>query len=113
MVNVPKVPQNLLLGQEVSQAQAVQGDPVQGRQGLSNRTGQASLRQKAVRIRGSDQARLPQEGQDHQKSGTEAGVHQVQGEEAAAVEEVQALRAGRRQEEEGTDDTVLSLEFLI
>lgn len=37
----------------------------------------------------------------------------MQGEKAAAVEEVQTLRAGRRQEKEGTDDPVLSLQCLV
>lgn len=46
-------------------------------------------------------------GQDHQEDRAAYGVHRLQEEDAGSPEEDQALRAGRRQEEEGTDDPVL------
>merc|ERR1711976_145082 len=57
--------QDLLRWQEVQEAPGAQGHPVQGRQGLELRPGQAPIRLQADGFRWSDQARLPQEGQDH------------------------------------------------
>merc|ERR1712080_724754 len=51
-------PPYLLQGQAVPQAHPAQGHPVQDWQGLALRSGQASLRQEAVRLRWSDQARF-------------------------------------------------------
>ncbi len=39
---------------------------------------QAPLRSQAVRVRRSDQARVPQEGQDHQEDRAQAAVQQLQ-----------------------------------
>ena len=47
-------------------------------------------------------------GQDHQEDRVAYGVLQVQEEDPVPHQEDQALRVGWRQEEEGTDDPVLS-----
>ena len=47
----------------------------------------------AERLWWSDQARLPQEGQDYQEDRSPVGVQRVQAEEAASPEALQALRA--------------------
>ena len=65
---------NLL--QEAEQAHDFQSHPVQGWQGFPLRSGKTSLRQKTVRIRRTDQTRLPQEGQNHQKDRSPTRVHQ-------------------------------------
>lgn len=64
--------------------------------GLALRTGKASLRQEAVRLRRTDQARFPQEGQDHQEGCASSRVHELQDQGAIVVEALQALRAGVR-----------------
>ena len=46
-------------------------------------------------------------GQDHEEAGPSFGVWHVQAPSPGAHQEDQALRAGRRQEEEGADDPVL------
>ena len=51
----------------MQEAHPSQGDAVQGRQGLIVRPRQAAIRQEAGWFRGTDQARLPQEGKDHQE----------------------------------------------
>merc|ERR1712157_423521 len=90
---------NLL--QEAEQAHDFQSHPVQGWQGFPLRSGKTSLRQEAVRIRRTDQTRLPQEGQDHQEDRPQAGVPAMQNREHAAYQALQALRNWRREEEEG------------
>jgi hypothetical protein len=66
-------------------------------------TGQAPLRQEAERFRWTDQARLPQEGQDDQEDHPQNGVPEVQVQEAVRHQEMQALRARRNQEAKGSD----------
>ena len=46
-------------------------------------------------------------GQDHEEAGPSFGVWSMQAPSPGAHQEDQALRAGRRQEEEGADDPVL------
>merc|ERR1712233_149263 len=57
----------------------------------------------------SIQAHSEEEGEDHQEVGAQDGVLGLQVEEPGAHQENQTLRAGRREEEEGTDDPVLNL----
>merc|ERR1712146_176448 len=59
--------QDVLRAPHVPLAPNAQGDAVQGRQGVALRAGQAPLRRQAEGLRWSDQARLPQEGQDDKK----------------------------------------------
>lgn len=50
-------------------------------------------------------------GQDHQEDCAAYGVHRVQIPQADSPEALQALRAGRWQEAQGTDDPVLGTFF--
>lgn len=86
-------PKHLLQGPGVPQAHPAQGHPVQGWQGLALRTGKATLRPQAVGLWWSDQARLPQEGQDYQEGRLAIGVRQVQDQGSTGSEAMQALRA--------------------
>jgi len=61
--------------------------------GLRLRTRKETLRPKAVRIRWSDKARVPQEGQDHQEGRAKTGVHTMQDQGTAVAQALQALRA--------------------
>jgi hypothetical protein len=91
-------PEDLLQGQGLPQAHPAQGHRVQGWQGahtsvsrprtirgplttkpgLALRARKETLRPQAVRIRWSDQARLPQEGQDNEEGRVEIGMRQLQ-----------------------------------
>ena len=83
------------------------------------------VRPKAARLWRSVQAHSEEEGKDHQEVGPQDGVLCLQVEEPGdlleqrekrptrkmipgAHQENQTLRAGRREEEEGTDDPVLT-----
>jgi len=57
---------------------------------------EAPLRPQAERFRWSDQARLQEEGQDHEKNCAEIGMHQVQGQVAEGFEALQDLRTFQR-----------------
>jgi len=91
----PEDAADVLQGQGVPEAPAPQSDAVQDRQGLARRTGQATIRPKTVRIRWSDQARLPQEGEDDEEGRLAARVHVVQVQASARPQALQALRARR------------------
>ena len=51
----------------------------------------------------------PLSGQDDEEDRAAYGVHGVQAAHPGAAEASEALRVGRRQEEEGTDDPVLGI----
>ena len=51
---------------------------------------------------------MPLSGQDDEEDRAAHGVHGVQAAHPGAAEAGEALRAGRRQEEEGADDPVLT-----
>lgn len=59
--------------------------------GLPIRSGKAPIRPQAVRLWWSDEARLPQEGQDNQEGRAEVRMHELQNEGPAGTEAVQAL----------------------
>jgi hypothetical protein len=61
--------------------------------GLSFRTRKETLRPQAIRLRRSDKACFPQEGQDDQESRAETGVHTMQDQGTAVAQALQALRA--------------------
>merc|ERR1712126_212523 len=77
------------------------------RQGFAPGPRQAALRSQAEGIRRSDQAHLQKEGQDHQEDRTPFGVHRLQAQGPSDHQALQAFRARRREEEEGTDAPVL------
>ena len=87
----PKDTKHLLQGKGVPEAHPAQGHSVQGRQGLAVCSGKAPIRPQAVRLRWSDQACLPQEGQDYQEGCVEVGVRKVQDQGAVIAEAMQAL----------------------
>lgn len=58
---------------------------------ITLRPRKAALRPQAIRLRRSDETSVPQEGQDDEEGGAEAGVHVVQDEGAAGVEAMQAF----------------------
>merc|ERR1712110_228422 len=58
-----------------AQAPELQGDSVQEGQGVAVLPGSSTLQPKAVRLWWSDQADLPQEGNDHQEDRPEDGNH--------------------------------------
>merc|ERR1712079_89635 len=80
-------------------APKLQGDPVQEGQGISLLPGSTTIYPKAERLWWSDQADLPQEGQDHQEDRVEDGNHLRQGQEEVrhheADQAMQVLRARR------------------
>ena len=117
-------PPHILQGQDLQEAHTTQSHTVQGRKGetenptlvYSNpgrlptasrilgltsspgiviRPGKAPIRSQAVRLRWSDEARVPQEGEDNQEGRVETGVHSMQNEGTAKSEAMQAFRAGR------------------
>merc|ERR1712105_299089 len=94
---------------QVQKAHGPQSDAIQEGQGLSAGSRQTSLRPQAKGIRRSDQAHLQKEGQDHQKDRPQIGVHRCKLQEKASNDhqEMQAFRAGRREEEEGTNAPIL------
>lgn len=59
---------------------------------------QAAVRPEAVRFRWTDEARFPQEGEDHKEDLAAYGVQQVQAEVPARDQALQALRAWRPEE---------------
>lgn len=59
---------------------------------------QAAVRPEAVRFRWTDEARFPQEGEDHKEDLSAYGVQQVQAEVPARDQALQALRAWRPEE---------------
>lgn len=61
--------------------------------GFALRPGKEALRPQAVRLRWSDQTRVSQESQDHEEGCVETGVRELQGEDPASTEAMQALRA--------------------
>merc|ERR1712241_658765 len=69
--------------------------------------GQEEVRSQAAGLWRSVQAHPEEEGEDHQEVGAQDGVLRLQVEEPGAHQEDQALRVGRRKEEEGPDDPVL------
>ena len=75
--------------------------------GLALRPGEATIRPQAVRLRWSNKARLPQEGQDDQEDCAAVGVRCLQDQDAISTEAMQALRTGvcgrRRRHEHGAD----------
>jgi len=93
----------------VQKTHPAQGHAVQERQGFAPGPRQAALRSQAEGIRRSDQAHLQKEGQDHQKDRPQIGVHRCKLQEKASNDhqEMQAFRAGRREEEEGTNASIL------
>ncbi len=90
-----------LQGQDLPQTHTPQGHPVQEGQGLYLRARKASLRSQTIRLWWSDQARLPQEGEDDKEGRIKIGVHSVQIQDAAPDQALQALRAWWRQKDEG------------
>merc|ERR1712181_39821 len=97
------------MGCQVQQAWQVQGDSVQEICRVQAGPGKEEVRPKAARLWRSVQAYSEEEGKDHQEVGAQDGVLCLQVEEPGAHQEDQTLRAGRREEEEGTDDPVLTL----
>merc|ERR1712194_271723 len=63
--------------------------------------GKQTIRREAEGIRWSDEAYLQKKGEDHQEDRSQAGVHQVQVQAHCQHQAHQALRAGRRHQEEG------------
>merc|ERR1711976_518247 len=78
-------------------APKLQGDPVQEGQGVSILPGSTTIEPKAERLWWSDQAHLPQEGQDHQEDCAQDGNQLRQGQEEVrhheANQAMQVLRA--------------------
>jgi len=66
---------HLLQSAKVQKPPGLQGDAVQGRQGLARRAGEAAVRQQAGGLRRADQARLPQEGEDDQEDHAAPDLH--------------------------------------
>ena len=58
----------------MSQTRGAQGDAIQVRQGVELRPGEASVRLEANGLRGTDQARLSQEGQDDAQDRATVGM---------------------------------------
>lgn len=105
---------HLLQGSRLQETYATQGHPIQGRKGqmkptskhdrsnlthslgLSLRTRKAPIRSQTVRLRWSDEARVPQEGEDNEKGRVEVGVHSMQDKGSAVAEAMQTFRAGVR-----------------
>jgi len=69
--------------------------------GLSVRPGKATIRPKAVRLRWSNKACVPQEGQDDEESCAEIRMCFMQDQVTTVAEAMQALWVGRWQEDEG------------
>merc|ERR1712038_1123540 len=103
----PEEPSDLLSGREVQQAPEVPRDAVQEVAGVQVRPGQAALRQEAAGLRRTVQAHPQEEGQDDEEDRAAHGVPGVQAAHPGGSEAGEALRVGRRQEEEGADDPVL------
>merc|ERR1712156_341476 len=103
-----EVPPDVLPGPEVQQSQEVPRDAIQEVPGVEIRSGQEALRQEAAGIRRTVQTHPEKEGKDDEEDRAAHGVHGVQAAHPGAAEAGEALRAGRRQEEEGADDPVLS-----
>jgi len=78
----------------LQEAHSAQGHPVQGWQGFPLRPRKETLRPKAVRLWRSNQARFPQEGEDHEEDRPEIRMHRLQDEEPAGPEAMQAFRTG-------------------
>lgn len=103
---------HLLQGQGLPKAHSTQGHPIQGGQGtryrrrsgehwlidpgIALRTRKASLWSQTVRLWWSDQACVPQEGEDNKEGRVEIGVHKLQDKGTIGVEAMQALRVGVR-----------------
>merc|ERR1711879_293556 len=79
-------------------------DAIQEVPGVQIRSGQEALRQEAAGIRRTVKAHPQEEGQDDEEDRAAQGV---QAAHPGAAEAGEALRVGRRQEEEGADDPVL------
>merc|ERR1712061_259133 len=103
-----EIPEDLLSLPEVQQSQEVPRDAIQEVPGVQIRPGQEALRQEAAGIRRTVKAHPQEEGQDDEEDRAAHGVPGVQAAHPGAAEAGEALRAGRRQEEEGADDPVLS-----
>merc|ERR1711879_65143 len=82
-------------------------DAIQEVPGVQIRSGQEALRQEAAGIRRTVKADPQEEGQDDEEDRAAHGVPGVQAAHPGAAEAGEALRVGRRQEEEGADDPVL------
>ena len=76
----------------MSEFQPPQGDAVQEGQGLVGSSGKASLRPQAIRLWWSDQARLPQEGKDHEEGCPPSRMYRLQVQGTTAIEAMQAVR---------------------
>jgi len=96
----------------VPEPPGVQGDAVQGRKGLGCGAGQAAVRQQAGWVWRADEARLPQEGEDHQEDHAAFDVHQLQDRPPEADQALEALR-DLRQEAQVQGRDVLSCLLLL
>merc|ERR1711991_189459 len=90
---LPEVEELVLRG--LRHVQEAQGGAVQVGQVAPDGPGEAALRREAEGFRWSDEACLPQEGEDDEEDLAEAVVHEVQACEAVRDQALQALRAGR------------------
>ena len=61
--------------------------------GFAFRPGKAQIRPQAVRLRRSNEARVPQEGKDDQEGRAEIRMHTMQDQGAIGAQALQALRA--------------------
>merc|ERR1712097_26936 len=94
----PQGEEDFLRSEGLQEAHHPQGDPVQDWQGLPVRTREAPLRPQAAGLRWSDQACVPQDGQDHQEDRAASGVCRVQVQIALRTQALQALRSCRQEE---------------
>merc|ERR1712025_228056 len=70
--------QNFLQRKQLQEAHAAQSYPIQNRKSVRFCSRKEALRPEAEWIRRSDEAYLPQKGQDYKKNRTEDGVYGVQ-----------------------------------
>jgi len=92
----------------VQEAHQPQGQPVQEGQGVEEGARSSSLRSETEGIWRPVEADFPKEGQNNEEDRAASRVHRLQAPQAAGAQAVQALRAGRRQEDQRPDDPVLS-----
>ena len=76
-----------------------QGLPVQKGQGLHHRSGQEKIRLKAKGFRRPDQARLPQEGKDHQEGYAQARVQHLQDSQMQGHRPLQVIRSWKERKQ--------------
>ena len=93
----------------VQEAHAPQGVSVQEGQGLADCPGQAQIRRQAEGLRWTDQARLPQEGQDHEEGHAQARVHRLQAQKMQGHRQMQDFRPRQEGEHQGTGPLLKSI----